>query len=373
MAETLHARRRLAGAPISWGVCEVPGWGLQLPPDRVLSEMAALGLHATELGPDGWLPLERRRRARCSTATGCGWSAGSCRSSCTSRPRAPASAPALGRAARRRRRARSSSPRSSRTRTGSTPVALDERRLGALVEHLREIDELVAGRGPDARAPPARRHARSRRRTTSSSALADTDAGWCFDTGHLLIGGRRPGRVRRASTATASSTSTSRTSTQSSPSACARGSCRSSKATQRACSGPLGDGDARIDEVVRAPRPGGLRALARARAGPRHHRARSRRSVTVRPSMSRGASSSCPPRLPRERFQTMKRLARQFSWPSWRWPLRWSRPAAAATDKSTRDGSSASSGGTRAVNLTQGANSRSRWSRTATRARSGRW
>lgn len=28
---------RLAGAPISWGVCEVPGWGLQLSPDRVLS------------------------------------------------------------------------------------------------------------------------------------------------------------------------------------------------------------------------------------------------------------------------------------------------------------------------------------------------
>jgi inosose dehydratase len=28
---------RLAAAPISWGVCEVPGWGLQLPPERVLA------------------------------------------------------------------------------------------------------------------------------------------------------------------------------------------------------------------------------------------------------------------------------------------------------------------------------------------------
>ena len=51
-------RRRLAGAPISWGVCEVPGWGRQLPPDRVLAEMAGLGLSATELGPLGYLPLE---------------------------------------------------------------------------------------------------------------------------------------------------------------------------------------------------------------------------------------------------------------------------------------------------------------------------
>ena len=46
---------RLAGGPISWGVCEVPGWGAELPPDRVLSEMASLGLPATEAGPDGYL------------------------------------------------------------------------------------------------------------------------------------------------------------------------------------------------------------------------------------------------------------------------------------------------------------------------------
>ena len=49
---------RIAGAPISWGVCEVPGWGYQLPPTRVLAEMAEVGLAATELGPDGFLPAE---------------------------------------------------------------------------------------------------------------------------------------------------------------------------------------------------------------------------------------------------------------------------------------------------------------------------
>jgi inosose dehydratase len=47
---------RVAGAPITWGICEVPGWGLQLPAERVLSEMRSLGLRATELGPDGFLP-----------------------------------------------------------------------------------------------------------------------------------------------------------------------------------------------------------------------------------------------------------------------------------------------------------------------------
>jgi inosose dehydratase len=49
---------RVAGAPISWGVCEVPGWGMQLPVDRVLSEAAELGLRAMEQGALGWLPTD---------------------------------------------------------------------------------------------------------------------------------------------------------------------------------------------------------------------------------------------------------------------------------------------------------------------------
>ena len=49
---------RIAGAPISWGVCEVPGWGYQLSPDRVLTEMQQVGLAATEFGPDGFLPAD---------------------------------------------------------------------------------------------------------------------------------------------------------------------------------------------------------------------------------------------------------------------------------------------------------------------------
>ena len=52
---------RVAAAPISWGVCEVPGWGHQMWVDRVLAEMRTLGLRATELGPDGFLPATRAR------------------------------------------------------------------------------------------------------------------------------------------------------------------------------------------------------------------------------------------------------------------------------------------------------------------------
>jgi inosose dehydratase len=46
---------RIAGAPISWGVCEAPGWGYELASHRVLSEMRDLGLRTTELGPTGYL------------------------------------------------------------------------------------------------------------------------------------------------------------------------------------------------------------------------------------------------------------------------------------------------------------------------------
>lgn len=49
---------KLAGAPISWGVCEVPGWGHQLAPARVLADARALGLTAIEAGPPGFLPAD---------------------------------------------------------------------------------------------------------------------------------------------------------------------------------------------------------------------------------------------------------------------------------------------------------------------------
>lgn len=49
---------RIAGAPITWGVDGSPGWGHLMDADRVLGEMAEIGLKATELGPDGYLPVD---------------------------------------------------------------------------------------------------------------------------------------------------------------------------------------------------------------------------------------------------------------------------------------------------------------------------
>ena len=52
-ARTTH---RLALSPVCWGISDVPDWGHQLDPERVLSEAAAVGEGAITAGPPGFLP-----------------------------------------------------------------------------------------------------------------------------------------------------------------------------------------------------------------------------------------------------------------------------------------------------------------------------
>ncbi len=49
---------RVAGAPVSWGIIEIPDWGHQMPADRVLREASSIGLTALEAGPEGFLPRD---------------------------------------------------------------------------------------------------------------------------------------------------------------------------------------------------------------------------------------------------------------------------------------------------------------------------
>ncbi|MGA6167386.1 sugar phosphate isomerase/epimerase family protein [Amycolatopsis magusensis] len=58
---TIAPEFKIAAAPISWGVCEVPGWGRVLDAPVVLGQMAELGVRATELGPPGYLPRDPAR------------------------------------------------------------------------------------------------------------------------------------------------------------------------------------------------------------------------------------------------------------------------------------------------------------------------
>src|SRR5258708_22810719 len=51
-----RATYRLAISRVCWGISDVPGWGHQLDPERVLSEAAAVGEGAITAGPPGFLP-----------------------------------------------------------------------------------------------------------------------------------------------------------------------------------------------------------------------------------------------------------------------------------------------------------------------------
>jgi inosose dehydratase len=51
-----RASHRLALSPVCWGISDIPDWGHQLAPERVLSEAAAVGEGTITAGPPGFLP-----------------------------------------------------------------------------------------------------------------------------------------------------------------------------------------------------------------------------------------------------------------------------------------------------------------------------
>jgi inosose dehydratase len=184
--------RRLAGAPISWGVCEVPGWGLMLPPERVLSEMASLGLHATELGPLGYLPLDAVELRALLDRHGLRLVGAFVPlvlhepSSEEARAEADRVATILAAAG-----AEVFLAAAVVDAAWSPRVELGDREWERLVRHLAQIEEIVSSHGLSLALHP---HAGTLVETGADVAhvLADSDVGWCLDSGHLLIGGTDP-------------------------------------------------------------------------------------------------------------------------------------------------------------------------------------
>jgi inosose dehydratase len=248
-ADTPGLMDRLVGAPISWGVCEVPGWGLQLGPDRVLAEMAQLGLRHTELGALGWLPLDGAAVKAQLDRHGLDLVAGFV-------PvvvHEPDLAPTLEHA---RAAARQLADGGATTFVAavvtdldwSAPVALDDDGWKRAGEHLRALADLVAADGLQLVLHP---HVGTLVESADDveQALAHTDVPWCFDSGHLLIGGVDPAafirehgqRIAHVHLKDVDATLAARVRDKS---------LSLVQATQAGLFRPLGEGDARIDEVV---------------------------------------------------------------------------------------------------------------------------
>lgn len=188
---------RIAGAPISWGVCEVPGWGEMPAPDRVLACMRDLGLSATELGPPGWLPEDpevlRTQLSDAGTTLVAGFLA------------VPLHHPVdeVVAVAERSARALAGAGAEILVLAASTGVdgydsrpVLTDAEWGAVVAGAEAVAERAAEEGLDTVLHP---HVGTLVETPQEidRFMAESHLGLCLDTGHVMVGGGDPVAVAR--------------------------------------------------------------------------------------------------------------------------------------------------------------------------------
>jgi inosose dehydratase len=188
---------KIAGAPISWGVCEVPGWGYQLSPGRVLAEMQQVGLVATEFGPDGFLPADPAAMAALLASMSLTAVGGFTPVVLHEPSHDPA--PGIERLLDSYDAARAGTLVLSAAtgRDGyDTRPDLDQAGWQTLLANLDRLTALAAGRGVRAVLHPHVGTMVERgdevRRVLDGSAIS-----LCLDTGHLLIGGTDPAELTR--------------------------------------------------------------------------------------------------------------------------------------------------------------------------------
>lgn len=184
---------RVAGAPISWGICEVPGWGRQLPVERVLAEAAGLGFKAMEQGALGWLPTDPHELRETLDSYGMSLVGGFVPLVLHDRSRRPEM---LDRAAQL---AESIATAGGQYFVSALVADLDDwsRRdldadaWDALLTGLDELDSVIAEHGVDQVLHP---HVDTliEQADELDRFLDGCGVGLCLDTGHLTIGGADP-------------------------------------------------------------------------------------------------------------------------------------------------------------------------------------
>ena len=183
---------RVAGAPISWGVCEVPGWGWQYDASTVLAQMAEVGLAATEFGPDGFLPADPQAKADLLTSQGLK-AVGQFVPVVLHDP-GHDPLPEVERAMEGLVAARASTvvlaAATGQEGYDARPV-LDDAGWQTLLGNLDRLKEAAAARGLTATLHP---HVGTMVESGEETdrVLAGSSIGLCLDTGHLLIGGGDP-------------------------------------------------------------------------------------------------------------------------------------------------------------------------------------
>jgi inosose dehydratase len=195
---TVQIDDRLAGAPISWGACEIPGWGVMPTPDGVLAEMAELGLGGTELGPPGFFPDDPAGISELLARYGLDLVGGFV-PLVVHEPDLSSAVEEARKSARLISRAggRMFVAAAVEDLAWSAPQPLDGRGWARLAQNLNAIEGLVAQYGLTLALHP---HAGTLIENAEQveRALEVVEVGWCLDTGHLTIGGADPVQFARA-------------------------------------------------------------------------------------------------------------------------------------------------------------------------------
>jgi inosose dehydratase len=195
---TLPLADRLAAAPISWGACEVPGWGVMPEPATVLREMAELGIRGTELGPPGFLPEDPGTLARTLGRYDLTLVGGFVPLVLHERD--------LDQAIEQTRRAAGLMSAAGgkvlvlaavQDVDWSAPRPLDADGWACLGEHLSAIEALAAEEFQMNVALHPHVGTLIETAEQVERALEVVQIGWCLDTGHLMIGGTDPVQFAR--------------------------------------------------------------------------------------------------------------------------------------------------------------------------------
>lgn len=190
---------RLAAAPISWGVCEVPGWGFQIERDAVLDDAARLGLRDIEAGPPGFLPADAREAREMVSARGMRVVGGFVTAVLHSSERLEEDLAALDRQAAWLA-ALGSEVLVLAAATGrddyDVPAELSIDEWKTLLASLPRAMEIARRHGLDTALHP---HVGTvvESRESIDRILRDSDVPLCLDTGHIFVGGGDPAAIVR--------------------------------------------------------------------------------------------------------------------------------------------------------------------------------
>ena len=190
---------RIAGAPVTWGVDGSPGWGHLMDRDRVMTEMAQVGLSATEIGPDGYLPRDPDELRDYMAQYDMQVVGGFVPAVLHRQDRFDAGLDYVDRASRQLAATGSEvmvlGP-SSHLDGYDTSIDLDDAEWQTFFANLRRLQGLVAGNGLRTGLHPHWGMAIEKPEQVER-LLASSDVEICLDTGHLYLGGADPVEIAR--------------------------------------------------------------------------------------------------------------------------------------------------------------------------------